>query len=132
MLYENNEQVKELIKKLMAEKQMNYEKIAEKLGTSRQNLYKILNKNQLKLDDIKKICQALDQNFYIQIFPSDQKYDIYRELQRLMETQEYLYGLVEKKEKELREYRQVFNDIAMVAEKIEIEKIDTEEEKYKK
>lgn len=71
MIYENNEQVKRIIKNIMDENNITYDKIADLLNTTKQNVYKILNKNQLKLDDVKKFCNVLGYRFEISIVKGD-------------------------------------------------------------
>lgn len=80
MIYENNEQVKNIIKNIMKKEDVTYDDIAAKTdGGSRQNAYKTLNKNQLKLDDVKKFCDALGYKFEINIVKETEelKYDLY-------------------------------------------------------
>ena len=67
MIYENNEQVKNIIKEIMKREKVTYRDLAEKLETSQQNIYSIVNKKQLKLDDILMVCNALGYAFEIKI-----------------------------------------------------------------
>lgn len=67
MLYKDSEQIKDFIKLLMTNEKVTYRELAERIGTSQQNLYKILNKNQLKFDDVKKVCDALGYKFFFNI-----------------------------------------------------------------
>lgn len=67
MKYINNEQVKELIKKIMEKEKVTYRDLADKLGTSQQNMYSIINKKQLKFDDVLMVCNALGYTFEIEI-----------------------------------------------------------------
>lgn len=67
MLYKDSEQVKDFIKLLMTTEKVTYRELADRVGTSQQNLYKILNKNQLKFDDVKKVCDALGYKFSFNI-----------------------------------------------------------------
>lgn len=60
MIYDNNDQVKESLKLLMNENGISYKELADKLGTSQQNVYKMFKKQQLKLDDVAKICSVLN------------------------------------------------------------------------
>jgi len=71
MRYKNNEQVKDVIKKLMADENVSYRDLAEKIGTSQQNIYSILNKKQLKLDDVNLVCKALGYTFDIRVVKED-------------------------------------------------------------
>lgn len=67
MVYKNNEQIKEFIRMIMAKEKVTYKELAEKTGTSQQNIYKTLNKNQLKFDDVSKVCCALGYKFSFNI-----------------------------------------------------------------
>lgn len=69
--YIDNEQVKNIIKELMQEKNYSYRDLSEKMGTSQQNIHKLLNKNQLKLDDVKNFCDALGYKFKFEICSKD-------------------------------------------------------------
>lgn len=71
MIYENNEQVKRIIKNIMDENNITYDKIAVLLDSTKQNIHKILNKNQLKLDDVKRFCDVLGYRFEIDIVKGD-------------------------------------------------------------
>lgn len=80
MIYENNEQVKRIIKNIMNENNITYDKIAALLDSTKQNVYKILNKNQLKLDDVKKFCDVLGYRFEIGIVKGDRiETDLYNQ-----------------------------------------------------
>lgn len=67
MKYNDNEQIKDYIKLLMTQEKVTYKELADRVGTSQQNIYKILNKNQLKFDDVKKVCDALGYKFSFNI-----------------------------------------------------------------
>lgn len=47
MRYRDNEQVKDIIKEIMENEKVSYRDLAEKLNTSQQNIYSIINKKQL-------------------------------------------------------------------------------------
>ena len=51
----------------MRHEDITYKELGEKIGTSQQNIYKMLNKNQLKFDDVLKVCNALGYKFSINI-----------------------------------------------------------------
>lgn len=67
MRYKDNEQLKEYIRLIMRHENITYKELGEKIGTSQQNVYKMLNKNQLKFDDVLKVCNALEYKFSINI-----------------------------------------------------------------
>lgn len=67
MRYKDNEQLKEYIRLIMRYEDITYKELGEKIGTSQQNVYKMLNKNQLKFDDVLKVCNALGYKFSINI-----------------------------------------------------------------
>ena len=67
MQYRDNEQLKEYIRLIMKHENITYKELGEKIGTSQQNVYKMLNKNQLKFDDVLKVCNALEYKFSINI-----------------------------------------------------------------
>lgn len=67
MKYRDNEQLKEYIRLIMKHEGVTYKELGEKIGTSQQNVYKMLNKNQLKFDDVLKVCDALGYKFSINI-----------------------------------------------------------------
>lgn len=67
MRYRDNEQLKEYIRLIMKHENVTYKELGEKIGTSQQNVYKMLNKNQLKFDDVLKVCDALGYKFSINI-----------------------------------------------------------------
>lgn len=67
MRYKDNEQLKEYIRLIMRHENITYKELGEKIGTSQQNVYKMLNKNQLKFDDVLKFCNALEYKFSINI-----------------------------------------------------------------
>lgn len=67
MQYRDNEQLKEYIRVIMKHENITYKELGEKIGTSQQNVYKMLNKNQLKFDDILKVCNALGYKFSVNI-----------------------------------------------------------------
>ena len=84
MVYKNNEEVKEIIKKIMEREKVTYKDLAKRLDTSQQNIYSIINKKQLKLDDILMVCNALGYTFDIKISknnisitPEDDLSDVY-------------------------------------------------------
>lgn len=67
MRYKDNEQLKEYIRIIMKHEDVTYKELGERIGTSQQNAYKMLNKNQLKFDDVLKVCNALGYKFSINI-----------------------------------------------------------------
>lgn len=67
MRYRDNEQLKEYIRLIMKHENVTYKELGKKVGTSQQNAYKMLNKNQLKFDDVLKVCDALGYKFSINI-----------------------------------------------------------------
>lgn len=67
MRYTDNEQLKEYIRVIMKHEGVTYKELGERIGTSQQNVYKMLNKNQLKFDDVLKVCEALGYKFSINI-----------------------------------------------------------------
>lgn len=71
MRYKDNEQLKEYIRIIMKHENVTYKELGEKIGTSQQNVYKMLNKNQLKFDDVLKVCNALGYKFSINIVKED-------------------------------------------------------------
>lgn len=71
MVYQNNEEIKEIIKEMMEKEKVSYKDLATKLNTSQQNIYSIINKKQLKLDDILMVCNALGYTFDIKISKND-------------------------------------------------------------
>lgn len=82
MIYENSEQIKECIKRIMADEKVSYNELAMRMGGTKQNAYKLLNKMQLKLDDVKIIAEALGYKVEINIIKENEQaetdlYDIY-------------------------------------------------------
>lgn len=78
MIYESNEQIRQVIKDMMKKENVTYDDLAVRFHSSRQNAYKLLNKNQLKLDDIKKFCEILGYTFEINITKGNKDlYDFY-------------------------------------------------------
>lgn len=67
MKYESNEQVKEIIKKIMKDEKVSYRDLADKMNTSQQNVHSIMNKKQLKFDDVSNFCEVLGYTFDIKI-----------------------------------------------------------------
>lgn len=122
MIYDNNEQVKESLKLLMDENGVSYKDLADKLGTSQQNVYKMFKKQQLKLDDVEKICSVLNYKFHMEFFPAEQKSDIFEEYRKSLQIQESLYKIIEKYQDRIESYNKTFTDLNHLVEKIDIDK----------
>lgn len=71
--YIDNDQIRNYLLELMKNENMTYKQLGEKLNTSPQNAHKMICKNQLKLDDVSKICSALGYNFYFDIYKNNEK-----------------------------------------------------------
>lgn len=116
MFYENNEQVKEKIKELMAEQGETYRSLAEKLNTSQQNIYKILNKNQLKLDDVLMVCNALGVQFCINFYSPNDEIDVYEELEFYKEGYERIKEVAERYDKIVKKYNESLKKLMLMVD----------------
>lgn len=67
--YDNNDQIRQIIKDIMKEKDVTYDDIAKNNNMSRQNAYSLLSKNKLKIDDVKLFCDSLGYEFHFDIIP---------------------------------------------------------------
>lgn len=65
--YNDNEQMKELINTIIKDNGIKKTFIADNLNISRSNLNSLLNKKNITLDDLKKICDVLDYEIEINI-----------------------------------------------------------------
>lgn len=73
MKYTDNEQIRSIIKMLIFQEKVKITNIAEKMGTSRQNLYKTINNSNLRIDDISKICETFDYELSFNITKKNDK-----------------------------------------------------------
>ena len=65
--YNDNEQMKELINTIIKDNGIKKTFIADNLNISRSNLNSLLNKKNITLDDLKKICDVLGYEIEINI-----------------------------------------------------------------
>ena len=65
--YNDNEQMKDLINTLIKDNGIKKTFIADNLNMSRSNLNSLLNKKNITLDDLKKICDVLGYQIEINI-----------------------------------------------------------------
>lgn len=65
--YRDNNNVRKYLLLIMENENITYKKLGERIDTSPQNVHKMLHKDQLKLDDVSKICSALGYSFYFDI-----------------------------------------------------------------
>lgn len=65
--YNDNEQMKELINTIIKDNGIKKTFIADNLNISRSNLNSLLNKKNITLDDLKKICDVLGYQIEINI-----------------------------------------------------------------
>lgn len=65
--YNDNEQMKELINTIIKDNGIKKTFIANNLNISRSNLNSLLNKKNITLDDLKKICDVLGYQIEINI-----------------------------------------------------------------
>ena len=65
--YNDNEQMKDLINTLIKDNGIKKTFIADNLNMSRSNLNSLLNKKNITLDDLKKICDVLGYEIEINI-----------------------------------------------------------------
>lgn len=65
--YNDNEQMKELINTVIKDNGIKKTFIADNLNISRSNLNSLLNKKNITLDDLKKICDVLGYEIEINI-----------------------------------------------------------------
>lgn len=73
MIYENNTQIIDIFREIMRTDKITYDEIADRMGCTKQNAYKIINKNQIKLDDVKRLCNILGCKFEIGISKLDKE-----------------------------------------------------------
>ena len=65
--YENNEQLKKQIERLTADMNITKPELAKRMGITAAQLNTLLNKKNLTMTDLKKICDALGCEIYIEI-----------------------------------------------------------------
>lgn len=65
--YDNTIQLKRFIKRLLRNEGIKQIEIAEQMNTTKQNLYKLLNKKTLNFDDLKKLCDILGYDIVIKL-----------------------------------------------------------------
>lgn len=73
MVYNSNEGLKEYINTIIDSKGLKKRFIASKMNVIPQQLNNILNKEHITLDDVQRICQAMDCQLEINIVPLDRK-----------------------------------------------------------
>jgi len=118
MFYESNEQIKEQIRKLMVEKGETYRSLAEKLNTSQQNIFKILNKNQLKLDDVLMVCNALGIQFCINFYSPNDEIDVYEELEFYKDSYEKNIEIIKRYSEAIEKYNEILNKLKKTVDNI--------------
>ena len=69
--YNENKQIKTLLKRAMRENDFTYTDVAKKLNTKEQYLRAILNKKHINCDDIKKILDVVGYDLVLEFRPKD-------------------------------------------------------------
>ena len=71
-IYENNEQLKKELKKLVIDSGLTQKEVAEKMGVKPQQYTNIVNKENLAFRDVKRIAIACGYDLQIDFIPMDQ------------------------------------------------------------
>ena len=71
-IYENNEQLKKELKKLVIDSGMTQKEAAEKMGVKPQQYTNIVNKENLAFRDVKRIAMACGYELHIDFVPIEQ------------------------------------------------------------
>ena len=72
-IYENNDQLKKELKKLVIDSGLTQKEVAEKIGVKPQQYTNIVNKENLAFRDVKKIAIACGYELYIEFVPVEQR-----------------------------------------------------------
>lgn len=68
-IYEDNEQLKRELKKIVIDSGMSQKEVAEKMGCKPQQYTNIVNKENLAFRDVKRIANAIGLNVRIEFVP---------------------------------------------------------------
>ena len=71
-IYENNDQLKKELKKLVIDSGMTQKEVAEKMGVKPQQYTNIVNKENLAFRDVKRIAIACGYELHIDFVPVEQ------------------------------------------------------------
>ena len=71
-IYEDNEQLKKELKKLVIDSGMTQKEVSEKMGVKPQQYTNIVNKENLAFRDVKKIAIACGYELQIEFVPAEQ------------------------------------------------------------
>ena len=71
-IYENNDQLKKELKKLVIDSGLTQKEVAEKMGVKPQQYTNIVNKENLAFRDVKKIAIACGYELQIDFVPAEQ------------------------------------------------------------
>ena len=71
-IYENNDQLKKELKKLVIDSGMTQKEVAEKMGVKPQQYTNIVNKENLAFRDVKRIAIACGYELQIDFIPAEQ------------------------------------------------------------
>ncbi len=72
-LYNDNKDIKKEIEIALTEKELNKADIARILNTSRQQITNTFNKKNLSFIDVKRICEAMGCDLYVDIRSKDKE-----------------------------------------------------------
>ena len=71
-IYENNDQLKKELKKLVIDSGMTQKEVAEKMEVKPQQYTNIVNKENLAFRDVKRIAMACGYELHIDFIPAEQ------------------------------------------------------------
>lgn len=71
-IYENNEQLKKELKKLVIDSGLTQREVAEKMGVKPQQYTNIVNKENLAFRDVKRIAESCGYELHIDFVPVEQ------------------------------------------------------------
>ena len=71
-IYEDNDQLKKELKKLVIDSGMTQKEVSEKIGVKPQQYTNIVNKENLAFRDVKRIAMACGYELHIDFIPVDQ------------------------------------------------------------
>ena len=72
-IYENNDQLKKELKKLVIDSGMTQKEVAEKMEVKPQQYTNIVNKENLAFRDVKRIAMACGYELHIDFMPAEQR-----------------------------------------------------------
>lgn len=73
MIYKNNRQLVNAVKKLMLDENVKQVNLSEKIGCSKQRVAQIFNKKNLSFNDIKILLEAMQYDLVIEFKTSENK-----------------------------------------------------------